>query len=136
MERSLAAFAHAAGMMLGPSVLISATIWLIHRRKSRFVAYHALQALAYQIASLLFIFTACGCRSGFDVVTFFIFTIAAEQETPVPPLISWLAIGLALAFLGVIMACVFYAAIAATLVRRGHDFQYPILGRMIEQHEL
>lgn len=134
MERSLAAFAHATGMMIGPGVLISAVIWALHRRKSRFVTYHALQALAYQIAALVFICVSGGCLTCFNVLAFFPITIAAERGSSIPPLLAWLSVFGAVGFVGVILVCALYAAVAAVLVRRGYDFKYPILGSLVERY--
>jgi uncharacterized membrane protein len=124
-ERTMATLAHAlqvVGSWIAPLI-----IFLV-KRQSRFVSFHALQALLLQLLHMLFIFTL--------MAIFFIsmFTTLAHQipeKTNVPPPalfvlfpIMWL--GFAGAYVLILTLAIVYAIKAG----RGEWADYPLLGTL------
>lgn len=129
-ERIVAAIAHLLVLFLLPGSLVAWMIWLINRRRSPFIAYHARQAVLWQSLSnivftvlLIAAFTAIFTSAG---------TLFSEETAPdnisIPVLIS--------SFLGIFALIVvselffwttaFVGAFAALL---GIRHRYPIVNR-------
>lgn len=124
-ERTMATLAHSlqvVGWWIAPLV-----IFLIHR-KSRFVSFHALQALILQIVYLILMI-------GFMVVWMgTVFGMLAHQNSGIdaaPPPYFFIVIPLVwLGFMGV-WACVLIVAIVyAIKAGRGQWANYPLIGNM------
>jgi len=134
-EKVFAALAHASVLFsffgpIGPTI-----IWILQRKKSRYVRFHALQAMGYQALSFWAFFI------GVFVVVFggvflvaFVGAIFAQNSSAdmqfvpfiVQPIILLGMFGLwGLFFLGGIAGAVFCMA--------NRDFRYPIIGRWLEQ---
>lgn len=60
MERVLAATAHLLTLFSLPGMLLSTAIWLIYRRRSRYVAMQARQAVLWQTLGHIVVFLAIG----------------------------------------------------------------------------
>lgn len=60
MERILAAGAHLMTMFSLPGMLVATVIWFTHRRRSRYVAMQARQAVLWQTLGHIIVFLAIG----------------------------------------------------------------------------
>ena len=60
MERILAATAHLLTIFSLPGMLLSTVIWLTHRKRSRYVAVQARQAVLWQTLGHIIVFLAIG----------------------------------------------------------------------------
>lgn len=60
MERILAAVAHLMTMFSLPGMLVATVIWFTHRRRSRYVAMQARQAVLWQTLGHIIVFLAIG----------------------------------------------------------------------------
>lgn len=124
-ERTMATLAHAlqiVGSWIAPLI-----IFLI-RRQSRFVAFHALQALLLQIVHVivvvLFVF-------GFFITMVFYIVPNADKHTqnfPVGLLVLFPLVWIVLAGLGI--ATLVIAIIYAIKAGQGEWADYPVLGRL------
>lgn len=133
-ERMLAALGHVAILFLGFGVFGPALLWTTQRKKSSFVAFHALQALAYQLLSVVFgMLLTCGMSVlilalSVGVMAF----VNVEEPYPVAIfLVQFVVIGLIFVFFALYMGAGFLGAI---LTLTGRDFRYPLLGRWIENY--
>ena len=123
-ERTMATLAHAlqvVGWWIAPLIIL-----LVHR-KSRFVSFHALQALLLQIAYMVLM-------AGFVMV--WIVTIVAtiahqNADKSAPPTAFFILMPLAwLGFMGLWIVVLVVAIVYAITAGRGEWARYPIIGRM------
>lgn len=135
-EKVFAALAHASVLLsfLGP---IGATIvWVIQRNKSKYVRYHALQAMGYQALAfwvwLISMFVVMFGVMGISIAI----TIATSESSVVPPeamfFIQPVIMLIIFGMWGVMFLIGFIGAVFCML---GKDFRYPILGNWL-QHKL
>lgn len=121
------------GLLVGPAIPL--VMYLGYREKSRFVAFHALQALAYQVAGVVFFLVLV-------VVTVAWVTIAWT----VSGLLSAALIGLLLIPFALVLtlltvlllvcipiAWLGYGLVAAYQVYQGRDFRYRLIGEWLER---
>jgi uncharacterized Tic20 family protein len=122
-ERRMAAVAHGSvllnlvsGGFLGP--LAALILWLLYDRKSEYVSWHALQALVFQLISLL-LFLVLG------VVTGLLWAVTAAL---LPIVVGFCLVPIALGFSTVTAALVvgslIYGCAGALAVLDGRDFRY------------
>ena len=133
-EKVLAALAHASVFFsfLGP---IGATIvWVVQRSKSRYVRYHALQAMGYQVltfwAWLINIFIVVFGVLGISVVI----TLAASESSTFPPeamfIIQPVVMLIVFGMWGIMFLLGFIGAVFCLL---GKEFRYPIIGAWLQR---
>ena len=123
-ERTMATLAHAlqvVGWWIAPLI-----IFLV-QRKSRFVSFHALQALLLQIANLILM-------AGFMVLWFvLIFAMIANQgaDKNAPPVALLIVMPIAwLGFMGMWILVLVIAIVYAIKAGRGEWANYPLIGRI------
>lgn len=136
-EKILAALAHASGIFwfLGP--IGAVIIWVIQRNKSKYVRYHALQAMGYQVYSywawmvgmFIFTFIFIGISLVFAILTVDLPTLPTKAML-VTEIIFFLFI---FAMFGSIFLLQFIAAIFCIL---GRDFRYPVIGSWLQKRFL
>ncbi len=135
-ERALAALAHASVILPGFGFTVPLIIWIVQRKKSTFVTFHALQALLYQLFQTVF----------WWIYSIFLFALMMaammgsiatidSQGSPSSPFLFFLPqiiifggifLGFALfAFLGILGGIL-------TLARK--DYRYPVLGHWLERY--
>ena len=122
-ERTMATLAHAlqvVGWWIAPLV-----IFLV-QRKSRFVSFHALQALLLQIVYMILM-------GGFMVLWFvFIFSMIAQTgDKNAPPTAMFLLMPLVwLGFMGMWITVLVIAIVYAIKAGRGEWANYPVIGKI------
>jgi uncharacterized membrane protein len=123
-ERTMATLAHAlqvVGWWIAPLI-----IFLVNR-KSRFVSFHALQALLLQIANLI-------VMAGFVVLWFvMIFATIAQQSADknAPPVALFVLMPIVwLGFMGMWTFVLVIAIVYAVRAGRGEWANYPLIGRI------
>ncbi len=123
-ERVMAALAHAAIILPNIGVIVPLVIWLTQKDKSRFVAFQALQALAYHVVLIAGWFVAIGCfiASIFGLV-FAINSSSSGSEFGF--LVPFLGIGF---IVFVSLGFVIYGLIGAVMTLQGQDFRYVLIG--------
>jgi uncharacterized membrane protein len=126
-ERTMATLAHALqiiGSWIAPLV-----IFLINR-KSRFVSFHALQALLLQILHVIAMIVFMVCW--FALIFGTIFLHAGSGKPPnAPPVAFFLVFPLFwLFFMGVTITILVIAIVYAIKAGRGEWAEYPVLGRL------
>jgi uncharacterized protein len=121
-ERTMATLAHALQIVSG---FIAPMIILIVKRDSKFVAFHAVQALLLQLVNMLFSFVLFGLWMG--IILGAAFTSGPKQTGPPP---SFLFV-FPLVFLGVIGDWLFTLVMAILYgikAGRGEWAGYPVIG--------
>ena len=133
-ERLLSAIAYFFG------IIGAVFVWILQRDKSRFVRFHAAQALAFDFVVTIFTMVFFSCFFGLMFAGMFgAMLTASNTSSPSEsfPLFIIFPTIMPLA----IFACIFpftlllmiIRIIAAVSVLSGHDFRYPWLGRQVEK---
>jgi hypothetical protein len=136
-ERVLAALAHVGIVansfnLLG--VIGSALIWMTQRRRSPYVAAHALQALAFQVVVVLLGILLLLVWGGCLVVAFLPAVLRPSLYQSDLPLAFWLAFGIGLLLLlALVLVVVIYGLMGAAAAWRGEPFRYAVVGSLLEE---
>lgn len=134
-ERLMAAVAHSASLVPGIGLIIPLLIWTSQRKWSKFVSFHALQALVYQLVQMFLIIAL----SLLNVV--FIFPILGVVmkalvgvEAPQFSMANFFDLGW-MALLFCLFAFLALLGLAAGINILGrHDFLYPYLGKWLAHY--
>ena len=139
-DKIMAALAHVSAILPFVGVIAPIIIWATQKDKSEYVAFQALQAVAYQLLMILAWFVGMGCYM-FSFFTIFLGIPFAGESGQVDPSIAPLfALGFMIPF--IIFGAIFiggalfviYGLIAAIQVFQGKDFRYIIIGNRLENY--
>jgi uncharacterized Tic20 family protein len=137
-ERALAALAHGS-IVLGlfsngiGGIVTALVIWAVHRQRSAYVAYQALQALAYQVATFLLTMLAWCCWGLLWTAMIVLPMIGNPgMYDAAPPPGMWVGLALIVVPLAIWGLTILYALWGAVRCLGGHDFKYAIIGRWLE----
>ncbi len=140
-ERVLAGLAHGS-ILLGiftngiGGIAAALVVWLTQKEKSAYTAGQALQALVYQIATMVltWIVWACwGCAWMALLLPPLMANPDAYQTTP--PAGLWVGLILMIVPLGIMGLTVLYGLWGAVRCLGGHDFKYAVIGRWLESQK-
>lgn len=123
-ERTMATLAHAlqvVGWWIAPLIIF------IVQRKSRFVSFHALQALLFQIAYLILMI---GCMVLWFATIFSTVLQQGPDKSAPPPALFILMPVIWLGFMSAWIVMLVVAILYAIKAGRGEWAAYPILGRL------
>ena len=131
----MAALAHAGIILPFTGILAPIVIWVTQKGKSSYVAFQAIQALAYHL--LLFIGGilgfACYLASFFLMFGGIFYTSSKENVPPLIGMFGLLPFGvMGLLFCGGFLF-ILYGLVAAVLALSGKEFRYFLLGDFIER---
>jgi uncharacterized Tic20 family protein len=137
-ERTLAALAHGS-ILLGlfsnglGGIVTALVIWAVYRNKSTAVAFHALQALVYQVATFLLTMLAWCCWGLLWTAMILVPMIdnPGLYETT-PPASLWVGMAFMVLPLGLWALTILYALWGAVRFLGGHDFKYAIIGDWVK----
>lgn len=137
-DKIMAALAHVSAVLPFMGVIAPIIIWVTQKDKSEYVAFQALQAVAYQLSMILAWFIGMGCYMLSFFTMFLGIPLAGSNGGKVDPSIAPLfALGFLIPFIifGVFFIggalFVIYGIIAAVQVFRGKDFRYFIIGNRL-----
>lgn len=137
-DKIMAALAHISAILPFMGVIAPIIIWVTQKDKSEFVAFQALQAVAYQLLMILAWFIGMGCYMLSFLTIFLGIPFAGSNGGRINPAFAPLfAVGFVTPFL--IFGAIFiggaffiiYGIIAAVQVFRGKDFRYMIIGKRL-----
>lgn len=122
-DRTWAALAHASvvlsAIISGIGGIIAAfIIWLVYKEKSRFVAFHALQSLAFQVVTFLIVSVGVGIIWVIGFL-FSLLTVGVGAIIAVPVMIVAMFAGIAAG-----IAAFIYQVYGAVQVLNGDSFRY------------
>jgi uncharacterized Tic20 family protein len=146
-ERMWAAAAHASawitlfggiftvGAIIPISIFIPLAIFFVFRKKSDFVAFHALQAFVLQLLGTVGAFallTIGGTVWVLGMVVSALLVLLLIGFILVP---LWGVVGIALllAVIALPIVMLFYSAVAAYHTYRGEDYRYPLIARWVDR---
>lgn len=124
-ERSMATLAHALQLIawwIGPLI-----IFLI-RRQSRFVSFHALQALLLQILQMILFFVLMAVF--FITILLYVIPNSGRSSPDFPMPLLFVAPFMWLSIMGLSITTLVIAIVYAIKAGRGEWADYPVLGRL------
>jgi uncharacterized Tic20 family protein len=133
-ERVMAGLAHISVVMFSWGIIVPVVVWVTEWEKSRFAIFQALQALAYQLLSMLrYMVCAFGIMIPAMGIQFLVFTTPDDPTTAMPlfafiPLLGMMAV---FCFMGLYTLV---GIIGGILSFTGKDFRYPLLGTWMERY--
>jgi uncharacterized Tic20 family protein len=129
-ERILAAVSHAAALFPGFGFLVPLAVWITQREWSRFVKFHALQALFYQLTAppLLLALFVFGNWGVFDTLRL------GYNPGSMPGGLVFLRCLLVLVFFSAWAGYVYLGMRAASKALDGREYYYPMLGRRVTRY--
>ena len=127
-EKTAAALCHFSGLVIATGLFIPAIIWAENRGKSRYVAYHAMQAYGYQslgytLWMLLYLLFFTLVLIGLTIVG--LLGANAGNNDTILALISFLLMSVGLGLIGLYALFPVIAGVSCLL---GRDYHYPLLG--------
>lgn len=138
-DNIMAALAHISALIPLMGVIAPIIIWATQKDKSEFVAFQALQAIAYQLLMILAWFIGMGCYMLSFFFTFFTipFTGNGSENMPGSP---FFMIGIFIPFIifGLIFIggaiFILYGVAGAIMTFQGKHFRYAIIGKQLENY--
>jgi uncharacterized Tic20 family protein len=137
-ERVMAALAHISALLPMMGVIAPIVIWVTQKEKSQYVAFQALQALAYQLTMIMAWFVGMGCYmlSFFGTFITIPFSSSSGNSHSVSPLFGLTFIIPFLVFGAIFCGgflFVIYGVIGAIMAFQGKPFRYFVLGKSLER---
>lgn len=139
-DKIMAALAHISAILPFMGVIAPIVIWVTQKDKSEYVAFQALQAVAYQLVMILAWFVGMGCYMLSFFSMFLTIPFAGGDGDMNPAAAPFFLLGTFVPFLvfGAIMIggaiFVIYGLIAAIQVFQGKDFRYIFLGNRLARY--
>jgi uncharacterized Tic20 family protein len=135
-ERILAALAHGSVILFGWGVFAPAIIWIVQRRKSAFVAFHALQALAYQLGIMVYsLVVSLVMAVALTLLTLVIVLLAGSADSQTMP--AWI-FGLQFLIFAAIMGAfglyIGLGLVGGIMILARKDFRYPLFGGWMQRY--
>ncbi len=144
-ERNWAAVAHLTAVLtllvaastagLGHIVglLVPLAIYLYFSNRSRYAAYHALQATVFQAVAGIVYVIAASLAGAMIAVAWTVSGVLSVVLVGIALMPAALALTLAtgVELVGLPALALFYSAYGAYLVYKGQEFDYPLLGRLV-----
>ena len=138
-DKIMAALAHVSALLPLMGVIAPIVIWATQKDKSEFVAFQALQAIAYQLLMIVAWFVGMGCYMLSFFSTFLTIPFAGEgMESGPGSLFFMLGFFIPFAIFGLIFIggaiFIIYGVVAAIMTFQGKDFRYALLGKRLERY--
>jgi uncharacterized Tic20 family protein len=135
-DKIMAALAHISAVVPFMGVIAPIVIWATQRDKSEYIAFQALQAVAYQLSMILAWFVGMGCY----MLSFFTMFLGApfadsggvgRSVMPYFMFVPFIVLGAI--FIGGALFII-YGVIAAIQVVRGRNFRYILIGNWLTNY--
>ncbi len=134
-HRLLAALSHASVVFTGIGIFVPLLIYFAQKKRSTFLAFHALQAFFFQLIGALINFIFPFCLIGAIFIPAFSVSVAGKDAPFGAFFGAFLILTVVITMLIMFgnLACMIYGIIGAIRVYQGKDFRYVIIGKQIEK---
>ncbi len=137
-ERVMASLSHVSALIPMIGVVAPIVIWVTQKDKSRYVAFQALQALAYQLSMIAAWFIGMGFYMCSFFVTFLTIPFASSSEAShsLDPFVGFAFIIPFLVFGAIFVGGFFfivYGVIGAVMAFQGKPFRYIFIGNRVDR---
>ena len=139
-DKIMAALAHVSAILPFLGVIAPIVIWATQKDKSEYVAFQALQAVAYQLMMILAWFVGMGCYMLSFFSTFIAIPFSEGSGGTNPSAAPFFMLGFLIPFFifgamfvgGAIF--IIYGLIGAFQVFQGKDFRYIVIGKWLNKY--
>jgi uncharacterized Tic20 family protein len=132
-ERILATLAHSSVVVFGMGIIAAVVVWATQKDDSRYVAFQALQAAAYQILGFAAFMVGMCCWMTLYFFSFIPLMVAVEQGSNEPPALFILSLVLMVvpfAFMGLWILGGVWGAVRTL---QGREFSYLLVGDWLQR---
>ena len=139
-DKIMVALAHVSALLPFMGVIAPIVIWATQKDKSEFVAFQALQAVAYQLLMILAWFVGMGCYmlSFFSMFLTFPLTGSSSDVDPTASPIFMVVFLIPFIIFGAIFiggaAFIIYGLVGAISTFQGKDFRYLLIGNRLANY--
>jgi len=142
-DQLMAALCHASAMVPLIGMVVPLAVWLSQRERSGLLRFQAVQALVYQLVGLVAYFVLMGCYMASMVLMFPIPFLGESlpRGNQFSPQLALMILAMVLFFGAMLLIGAAYsvggpiyvliALVGGWRVLKGHDFHYPLLGKMV-----
>lgn len=134
-EKVMAALSHGSIFLAFVGPVVPLGIWMSQRKKSKYVCFHALQAMGYQVLMfwLYIVVTLVIAVLGACLLLPFSFFLMQDSDSAIlGPLVFDVILFLGMfGSLGVLFLTAIFGAVSCLL---GREFRYPLIGKWLERH--
>ena len=129
-EKLMSLLSHLAILIPNIGILAPIVIWLTQKEKSKFVRYHAIQAIFFQL--LFFILLMLSLIAGIILmaISLIFSNVSSGGE---PGVFFWVSMGIMNLYFPLWLFFSIYAIVAAVKSFKGKTFRYLIIGKIIEK---
>jgi uncharacterized Tic20 family protein len=132
-ERIMAALAHGSVVVFGMGIIAAVVVWATQKDDSRYVAFQALQAAAYQILGFaIFVVGMCGWMALY-FVSFIPLMVAVEQGSSEPPVLFVLSLFLMLIPFALMGLWILGGVWGVVRTLQGREFSYLLVGKWLHR---
>lgn len=133
-EKVMAALAHGSVLLMFLGPVVPVIVWASQRKKSKYVSFHALQAMGYQALSF-WLWIAVGILVALLSLLLIPLAGALLRDPRAAATIPFLfQVPIFLAIFGWMALSFGIGIVGAVLCLTGRDFRYPILGKWLERY--
>jgi uncharacterized Tic20 family protein len=134
-DRWVAAMSHASIVMNVTGAFLPLLVWFTERKRSAFLNFQGLQAALFQLLGILLFFAAYAVYL-FGILVVFVGTLVISGSTDSGGFVVLMVVGLAVFLLFLALALLvpllqILGQWAALQILRGHDYEYPLIGRRL-----
>ena len=129
-DKLMSILSHLAILIPNIGILAPIVIWLTQKEKSKFVRYHAIQAIFFQL--LFFILLMLSIFIGIILMAISIM-LANVSSGGEPGAFFWVSMGIINLYFPLWFFFSIYAIVAAVKSYRGKIFRYLIIGKIVEK---
>ncbi len=133
-NRLLAAITHFSVIVQGTGILVGIFIYVSQREKTRYVAFQALQAAAYQLITFVItivLWLLWGILYGLSMIP--LIMQAETNPDAAPPAIFWISMILMVVPLFYMIITGLYGLWGGLRAWQGKDFKYLLIGNWLEK---
>jgi uncharacterized Tic20 family protein len=131
-DRIMAALAHATVILPMTGIIAPIVIWATQKEKSKYVAFQALQAIAYQVTMIIAWLVGMAVYMCSIVAIFFSSSVRSSSGS-VPDNFRFILIVMGALVIGNIIY-VIYGLVGAVMVLQGKEFRYIVIGKRLERY--
>jgi uncharacterized Tic20 family protein len=132
-ERIMAALAHGSILLFGMGIVAAIVLWVAQKDKSHYVAFQALQAVAYHIVGFAIFMVGMACWMGLYFVSLIPLMTTPEESAGAALWIFLLATLLMLVPFVQMGLWITGGCWGAARTLQGREFRYIVVGRYLER---
>jgi len=133
-ERLIAAVSHGLVLAFGLGMIGATVIWVLQKEKSRYAAFQALQAAAYQFIGFLAYMLCWICWGSLYGISFIPIIMNPQQYENKPPAFFFVSLALMVIPLALAGLWVLYGLWAGVRTLQGREFRYLVIGPWLEHY--